>query len=106
MSFEQFRIPYHNIFKKFLIFECSVNKLNCNAKHTQYYDYCNSNVENFNNLIQEEMNDNMINDFGTILNQRRLVGAGWQLCRVSNRRTEGLGIGGRPLPKLSMAIRL
>ena len=57
-----------NHFQIFQIFECSVNKSNCNAKHTQYYGYCNSNVENFTNLIQEEINDNMINDFGTLLN--------------------------------------
>ena len=42
-----------NHFQIFLIFECSVNKSNCNAKHAQYYDYCNSDVENFTNLIQE-----------------------------------------------------
>ena len=33
-----------NHFQIFQIFECSVNKSNCNAKHTQYYDYCNSNL--------------------------------------------------------------
>ena len=67
LCLEQFRIPYQTIFK---FFECSVNKSNCNAKHTQlqYHDYCNSNAENFTTLIQEEMNDNMINDFGTFLN--------------------------------------
>ena len=41
-----------NHFQIFKIFECSVNKSNCNAKHTQYYVYCKSNVEKFTNTIQ------------------------------------------------------
>ena len=36
-------------------------------KHTQFYDYCNSNVDNFVSSLQDEINDKEINDFSTFI---------------------------------------
>ena len=34
---------------------------------TQFYDYCNSNVDNFASSLQDEINDKEINDFSTFI---------------------------------------
>ena len=36
-------------------------------KHTQFYDYCNSKVDNFVSSLQDEINDKEINDFSTFI---------------------------------------
>ena len=36
-------------------------------KHTQFYDYCNSNVDNFVSSLQDEINDKEINYFSIFI---------------------------------------
>ena len=58
-------ISHH--FQIFQIFESVVNKSSNKVKHTQFYDYCNSNVDNFVSSLQDEINDKEINDFSTFI---------------------------------------
>ena len=58
-------ISHH--FQIFQIFESAVNKSKNNSKFTQYYDYCNSNVENFSMCLQEEIHANKIENFSSFL---------------------------------------
>ena len=58
-------ITHH--FQIFQIFESSVNKLKSNTKHTQYYDYCDSNVTNFVSKLQEEIHKNEIDEFSSFI---------------------------------------
>ena len=60
-------ISHH--FQVFQIFESVVNKSSNKVKHTQFYDYCNSNVDNFVSSLQDEheIDDKEINDFSTFI---------------------------------------
>ena len=51
----------------FQIFESVVNKSSNKVKHTQFYDHCNSNVDNFVSSLQDEINDKEIIDFSTFI---------------------------------------
>ena len=53
---------HHQIFQ---IFESSASKSNSNSKTTQYYDYCNSNVDKFTDCLSEEIGKTPIGSFGT-----------------------------------------
>ena len=59
--------PITHHFQIFQIFESSVNKSKSNTKYTQYYDYCNSNVETFVNNLQEEIQNKKIDDFSSFI---------------------------------------
>ena len=52
---------HHQIFQ---IFESTTNKLNSNPKLTQYYDYCNSNVDRFIECLGEDIGKTDIDSFG------------------------------------------
>ena len=56
---------HHQIFQ---IFESTTHKSNCKAKQTQYYDYCNSNVEKFVECLGKDLGKNDIDNFTTFIN--------------------------------------
>ena len=53
---------HHQLFQ---IFESSTSKLHNRSKTTQYYDYCNSNVDKFVDHLSEEIGRTAIDSFGT-----------------------------------------
>ena len=53
---------HHQVFQ---IFESTTSKLNNNNKITQYYDYCNSNVEKFVQCLSEDIGKTDIDNFKT-----------------------------------------
>ena len=56
---------HHPIFQ---IFECELTPINFKENYTQYYDYCNSNVEKFVETLSTELGNYTRNCFGTFLN--------------------------------------
>ena len=59
--------PISHHFQIFQIFESAICKSKNKSKYTQYYDYCNSNVDNFAMGLQEEIHSREINEFSTFL---------------------------------------
>ena len=59
------KISHH--YPIFQIFESDIMPINSNEKHMQYYDYCNSNVENFVDTLSTELGNYTRNCFGTFL---------------------------------------
>ena len=53
---------HHQVFQ---IFESNASKITDKTKTTQYYDYCNSNVDKFVEFLGEEIGRTAIDSFGT-----------------------------------------
>ena len=55
------RISHHS--PVFQIFDTSVGSAGTNLKYKQYYDYCQSNVDNFLNVLEQDLSHQVIDNF-------------------------------------------